>query len=422
MAKTNTFSWAPNERPPQISHHSKAKLAALRLYLHNYFDKLNIQLIRDKFKLDLIDGFAGGGIYQDGNEVISGSPLIMLEEAKEAEHRLLQRQTKRLDIDIKYYFVDAKRQHTEHLRRVLEERDYQIGGDKIAIYTSEFGDVVDKIIGSVKRRQPRSGRSIFLLDQCGYSQVHLSMVRKIFYELKNAEVIMTFAADALINFLHDSPQMASRVAPLGISKERFDALLESKHDGGRALVQRQLKDHLIEGTKAPFFTPFFIRPAASHRALWFVHLSRHPTARDVMVGVHWSLSNTFEHYGPGGFGMLGWEALRCDNIQVFNFHENDASALRDEFIQKFPERLKNIAKGGGVSVEDIHKECANQTAARFSDMDSALLELFRAQEINILNADGRKPRSRTVLRHLTPKDIIVPSQLITIPSMRRRQS
>ena len=52
------FKWHPDEPPPSIEEHSKAKLDVLRSYLHAYFDRLNVNLARDEFKLDLIDGFA----------------------------------------------------------------------------------------------------------------------------------------------------------------------------------------------------------------------------------------------------------------------------------------------------------------------------------------------------------------------------
>ena len=36
------FRWLPDEEPPEIRPHSKAKLAVLRSKLHAYFDRLNV--------------------------------------------------------------------------------------------------------------------------------------------------------------------------------------------------------------------------------------------------------------------------------------------------------------------------------------------------------------------------------------------
>ena len=76
------FSWHSDEPPPSIEAHSKAKLDVLRRYLRAYFDRLNVNPQREEFKLDLVDGFAGGGTFLDGDEMVSGTPLIMLEESE----------------------------------------------------------------------------------------------------------------------------------------------------------------------------------------------------------------------------------------------------------------------------------------------------------------------------------------------------
>ena len=126
------FKWHPDEPPPSIEEHSKAKLDVLRSYLYAYFDRLNINFARDEFKLDLIDGFAGGGTFLDGDEVVSGTPLIMLEESEAAIERLSQSPHQALlRFDFKHYFVDKEAAHTDHLRKVLSERGYQVDDEKI---------------------------------------------------------------------------------------------------------------------------------------------------------------------------------------------------------------------------------------------------------------------------------------------------
>ena len=88
------FNWHPDEQPPQIEAHSKAKLDVLRSYLRAYFDRLNVNFHRQEFKLDLVDGFAGGGTFRDGDETLSGTPLIMLEESAQARDRLNRKRIK----------------------------------------------------------------------------------------------------------------------------------------------------------------------------------------------------------------------------------------------------------------------------------------------------------------------------------------
>lgn len=162
-------------------------------------------------------------------------------------------------------------------------------------------------------------------------------------------------------------------------------------------------------TGATYDTPFFIRPRQSRRALWFLHLSRHPTARDVMIQSHWNISNIFEHYGPGDFGMLGWDALESKTLPLFRFTGLDAEQMRAGLLASLPERLFILASEQPITIDAVRHELANHTAARFSDLDEVILELvLKEKEFEILSPDG-KMRSRK-LKHLRPTDRIAISR------------
>ena len=400
-----TFRWSPGDPPPPIEEHSKAKLTVLRRYLHAYFDRLSVNPSREEFRLDLIDGFSGGGTFTDGDGIVSGTPLIMIEESEAAQERLNRNRSKPLRFDFKYYFTDAHALHASYLRSVLEERGLA-DNERIMVRNSQFEHAVDAIIAEIRRRQPRAGRAIFLLDQTGFSQVELGLVTRIFRKLPAAEVILTFAADALITHLAATPAYIKAVSPLDLTEPQIQKLIQLKNEaGGRALVQRVLRNHIRHTTGATYDTPFFIRPAQSRRALWFLHLSRHPTARDVMIQRHWDISGTFEHYGSGDFEMLGWDALRSeDTLRLFRFEELEAKQMQAQLLDAMPSELYGLVVEEPITVQTMRHMLANKTAARFADLDDTVLALAGAKEIDILNADG-KPRSRS-LRKLRADDWI----------------
>ena len=378
-----TFRWRPGDPPPTIEEHSYAKLTVLRRYLCAYLDRLGINRSREDFRLDLIDGFSGGGTFTYRDTIVSGTPLIMIEECDAAQERLNRNRSKPLRCDFQYYFTDANALHSECLRAVLKERG--LADDKrIVVRNSRFEHEVDTIIGAILRRQPRAGRAIFLLDQTGFSQVELGLVARILRELPAAEVILTFAADALITYLTASPSYVKAVSPLGLTPPQIQELIQFKNDaGGRALVQRVLRDH-IRYTTGAYDTPFFIRPAQSRRALWFLHLSRHPTARDVMIQRHWDIGGTFEHYGSGDFEMLGWDALRSeDTLRLFRFEDLEAEQMRAQLRDAMPRQLHGLVVDEPISVQTMRHMLANKTAARFADLDSTVLALAAAKEIDI---------------------------------------
>ena len=407
-----SFRWHPDEPPPSIEGHSTAKLRVLRSYLRAYFDRLAAHLPRDEFKLDLVDGFAGGGTFRDDEGIVSGTPLIMLEESESARQRLNRDRTKPLRFDFKYYFVDVEKAHTDHLKAALTERGYGVDDERIVIRNEAFQAVADAIIAEIRRRQPKAGRSLFLLDQCGFQQVELSLVARILRTLPKAEIILTFAAETLVNFLARRPEMVRAVSPLDMTESDVHELVHAKEgDGGRALVQRVLRQKIRAVTRAAYDTPFFIRPERSRRALWFLHLSRHPTARDVMIQCHWNNFNTFEHYGSGDLDMLGWDSLRPEEtLRLFHFNEMEAADLRARLLETLPDELLGLASEEPVTVDAVRHTLANTTAARFSDLDSVIVELYRQKQIEITGANNKARSLR--LRNLNPHDrIAMPRQL-----------
>ena len=315
------------------------------------------------------------------------------------------------EFTIKNVGSQEEKKHTDHLQQVIANRGYTVDNDKIIIKNASFEQEVDHIIELVKKRQPRAGRSIFLLDQTGFSQVPLSLVAKIFNRLPAAEVILTFAADALVNHLVENPQCVKMVAPLQLNDKMIENLIQMRGGmGGRALIQRTLLNQIMSTCSVSYCTPFFIRPRKSRRALWIIHLSKHPIARDVMIQQHWKNNNTFEHYGSGDLNMLGWDALIEDgSIPLFNFEEIDRQNMRDQLLESLAPELHNLASFEPVTVEAIRNQISNQTAAQFSDLDWCILALAKEGEFKILNSEG-KIRSNSVTK-LLPKDQVAATGL-----------
>ena len=232
--------------------------------------------------------------------------------------------------------------------------------------------------------------------------------------MAHTEVILTFAADFLINHLVDRQELYAAVRPIELAEADVRDLVELKHgSGGRALIQRVLRDHLRDGTGATYDTSFFIRPRKSRRALWFVHLSRHPVARDVMVQYHWNNFNTFEHYGSDGLDMMGWDPLSSGQLPLFGFSAFDAELLHQQLMDSIPNEFANFDLSSPLPVRQFHAAVANRTAGRFSDIDRAISALASVGEFDILTKDG-KLRQRGLTR-LDPSDMIALPQSPMFP-------
>ena len=137
-----------------------------------------------------------------------------------------------------------------------------------------------------------------------------------------------------------------------------------------------------------------------------------------MIQCHWDISNTFEHYGPGDLGMLGWEGLYSRTLPLFHFEELEVLKMQEQLLNSMPGELFGLASETPVTGDVMRHMFANRTAARFTDLDKVILTLAREKEIEIRAPDG-KVRSRT-LRHLRPDDRIAFPDTLLLPGISRR--
>ena len=196
MSKNDNFKWNVGSPPPLLQSHSAAKLKLIEHYLAQYFDTVVPDPRSDRLQISLVDGFCGGGAFEsyDGT-IVAGTPALMLKAVEAAEQRLNKNRRKKLTIDARFYFVDKSPKAINYLKRELHRIGFGAQVDNsIDILGGTFEDRCESITSDILTRA-RAGRSIFLLDQCGYKDVPLSVCRYILETLPRSEIILTFAID-----------------------------------------------------------------------------------------------------------------------------------------------------------------------------------------------------------------------------------
>ena len=93
-------------------------------------------------------------------------------------------------------------------------------GKEIELIQGDWIKHLEMIIGFIKRRAGGE-RALFILDQCGYSDVPLHAVGEILRRVDKAEVILTFATDFLIDYLSDAYEASPGIVRAGIEVERI---------------------------------------------------------------------------------------------------------------------------------------------------------------------------------------------------------
>lgn len=416
---TDSFEWELGSKPPALQSHSAAKLRLLENYLGEYFQTVVPDPRSDRLQISLVDGFCGGGAFsaKDGS-VASGTPIIMLRSIESAERILNERRRKKLTIDARFYFVDKSKSAIEYLKSELVQHGYGSRiGESVHLINGTFENQYQSIVSDILTKA-RAGRSIFLLDQRGYGQVPLRICRSILGSLSRSEIILTFAIDWLLDYLSSNTSFLKAVAPIEITERQVADFLASKGDRGhRYLVQRLIARHLKMATDTPFFTPFFVRSVEAGRDLWLIHLSKHPTARNVMTSSHWSIQNASIHQGNAGLNMLGFDPDWEDTLPLdFEFDGNAEAQIAAALRRDIPYTVEGLDSHGPITFDAFQREIANHTAARIDQLEQALIALHGEKDIEILTPSGqlKRPAAR-----LQSTDRIQLAKQLILPGMKR---
>ncbi len=395
------YAWKRGEPPPRLAPHSLSKHRIFRRYVERYIEIVTRNQSQTHLNLTIVDGFCGGGLYRLGDhETVEGSPLILLRAVAEAAAKLAAERPKGFTVDAAFYFIDASREHCDHLRSVLKVGEFASGLDvSISIMPGDFNVLVPSIIAAMKRRRGIH-RSLFFLDQNGWSELALATVRRILAELTASEVFLTFSVDALIDHLTEQRLDMRAYGQIDLDRDFAAALArirEDKQVGWRALIQNGLYGHVQRATGALFYSPFFVRSAEAHRAYWLLHLSKHPEARNEVGNIHWQEANASTHHGLAGFEALGFTGQRdADQFAIgYEFDAFARAASRDAIEKQLPDILRaaaNLGDGRTISVMDVFGCRCNDTPVTRDLLAEILIEMRDQRELTLVSKDGRERR------------------------------
>ncbi len=402
VKRADKYAWHIGTAPPKIDPHSLVKHEIVRSYLDRYIHVLMSNYKIEKLVLSIVDGFAGGGEYlsEDGTQHHDGSPQIALKSVAQAEAVLNVGRDKPRKVDAKFYFVEKLKSSFQYLEMLLKATlpPGRLGKDVVLI-NAAFQDSMQALINDINARKG-GGRAIFLLDQYAYDQVQGTMLRRIFSQVKGAEVILTFNVDSLITFLSDKEQSRAKLAEIGLDKyidwAAIDQLKATSPTSWRATIQRNLARGLVEESGARHYTIFYVTPAGSTSwTYWLVHLSNSFKARDVMMELHWQQANHFSHYLEPDLFTLGYRtssdsaATGQGGLNLGKAYHFDAIAsqrcqhgLNEKLVPMIFDRQEP------VSLNKLLEEIGSCTPATAQMIKIALDPAVRNGDLTATSADG----------------------------------
>jgi three-Cys-motif partner protein len=413
------YVWSFDD-PPRIAPHTLAKHRILREYVQSYIRILTANPKIDRLLLNVVDGFAGGGTYVDPKTGLAcpGSPAILLDAVRVAEVAANVSRAKPLEIDARHFFIDRSASAIACLRHVLGLRErWASESQRVHVIEGAFEEQLDKVLTSITSRG-KAHRSIFVLDQYGYTEAPPNLLRRIFAKLPNAEVFLTLAVGWAVAYLRDVRAAAEK---MGIEGAVLDKLAEGDDDGvsiddaeiGPKLQRLQivLKDVFTTQIGSKFFTPFFIVSRESNRSYWFLHMANSPKANDVVKDLHWTIENHFEHFGGPGLAMLGYDPDRDPAVTgqlplPFRFDDQARKRTHNSLVESLGQRIASTTLDG-IEFDNFFAEVCNETPATKSMLAAAIRDLCIAGELEKGGGEGEQRSATTALKG---NDIIRPAR------------
>ncbi|MBY0566016.1 MAG: three-Cys-motif partner protein TcmP [Hyphomonadaceae bacterium] len=365
------YEW---EHGAVLEDHTARKHKILREYSRQY-TIVRCQLPQQtKFRLAIIDGFAGAGRYACGSP---GSPIILIEELRSALEVInVGRAVQNLplvDIECLFIFNDADPAAIELLKErcapLLAEIKEEAARLHVACHymTGPFESSYPAMKNLIA--QGRYRNVLFNLDQCGYSKVEIETLADIMTATHSAEIFFTFSIEPLLAFLHkrDPLKLARQLRCVGVTNsdlKDIDVLMS--HQGWLGAAEKLVFDQFA--TCARYVSPFSIHNPGGWR-YWLIHFANSARARQVYNDILHDNSTSQAHFGRSGLNMLSYDPSEEGALYLFDMSGREAA--RAQLVEDIPRLITDC--GDALGVREFYETIYNATAAHTDDIHTAIM-------------------------------------------------
>jgi three-Cys-motif partner protein len=388
------YSWATGA---VLEEHSRRKHKVIAEYIARYL-AVRCQLPQQsRFRLAIVDGFAGGGLYKCGSP---GSPLIFMNELRIATEQFnVRRQAEgmaSLDIECLLILNDFDRDAIELLKNnaapLIAEIKHNV--PKLHLHVEYRNEKFEKIYPEVKQllERGRYQNVLFNLDQCGTGKVDPNTIGEIVSAFTSVEIFYTFGIQTLLTFLHqrDRETLAKRLAPFGVRGDDLSQLdgVMSKH-AWLGVAERLVFESFQR--YANYVSPFSIHNPDGWR-YWLIHFANSVRARQEYNNILHQNSTTQAHYGRSGLDMLSYDPSEADST-LYVFDEPGRARAREQLHDDIPRFVTNY--GDTIPIGDFYAGIYNATPAHMLDINSAIID---NPDLEVITEEGGERRKASTIR------------------------
>lgn len=386
----------------KLEEHSKRKHKILREYFARYLD-VRCQLPQQtRFRLAIVEGFAGGGRYACG---AVGSPIIFIEELQLAAERFnLRRAAERmaaLDIECLLVLNDESAEAMNYLKSNTEPllAAARAEAPKLHLRTEYLNKPFENAYPEIKQmlEHGRYRNVVFNLDQCGHSHVKRSTITDIMVSFASAEIFYTFAITSLLAFLRKSnPRLlAAQFGFLGAISDDLSSL-DGQMSNNDWLGAAERLVFASFRSCATYVSPFSINNPEGWR-YWLVHFANNYRARQEYNNVLHQNSSMQAHFGRSGLHMLSFDPGDAANA-LYLFDISGRAEAKRQLYEDIPRLVADF--GDAVGITEFYGSIYNMTPAHMDDVHAAIIENPDLEVITELGGERRKANT------ISPGDVL----------------
>lgn len=376
----------------ELEEHSRRKHKILREYFFQYIT-VRCQLPqRERFRLAVVDGFAGGGRYRCGT---SGSPLIFVEELKRAIEAVNTQRVAQglglIEIECLLVLNDFSRDAIERLKVNLAplQAEIQSTTPRLHLRVEYMNEAFEAAYPKVKQllEHGRYRSVLFNLDQCGHSHVERSTLVDIMRSYSSVEIFYTFAIEALLSFLKkaDPIKLADQLRPFGLQSTDLGTLEGAMSKSTWLGAAERLVFDTFRSC-APYVSPFSINNPGGWR-YWLIHFANVVRARQVYNNVLHDNATAQAHFGRSGLNMLSYDPSHEDGA-LYLFDLSGREGARTQLFADIPRLISEA--GDVIRVGEFYEGIYNATPAHTDDVHQAIID---NPDVQVITPAGRERRS-----------------------------
>ncbi|WDD30389.1 three-Cys-motif partner protein TcmP [Nostoc sp. UHCC 0926] len=403
MSSKKKYNWsAEGNYIPDIPAYAKGKHLVLQEYIKNWIEVICGHCVFGPQKLTLIDGFCGGGIYRDGEQLWEGSAIRMIRMVEEGLKNVQHRKSW-YNPDIKFIFIDNNIDHTACLELQLKRADFEhyLKSGKCQIITNNFLDELDNCLNEVRARR---GYSFFFLDPFGLD-IQPAIVREII-SLGRSEVLLTHMLSGLVRILSRRQEDRYKKFFHEFEADEYYTDIADQKDfrNRQAYLRNQgLLLYRKEGNVKYAWT-FAIMKNLKTVEYYLIHLSSSSTALEVMKRTLFKYNNLEYQYHYGVYG-LGFRELEYfeQNLSIYNISQQNINDCIDDLAEQLMQLV--YEEEDGITFAQLYEKTTQTNPATIPLYMQSLVQQRLEKDIKII-----RQKKVTFSRYMKNDDLIIKSR------------